>query len=115
MLVILPKQKLVSHAGNVIAHHDMTRVAASHVFKGIRHGARLLQIESKKLFEAMDGALAVFGDHRMIVNVREQELFELRVLLTPGIAKAAQAVWRAAHVFDGTNTSLLDETLGVGD
>ena len=53
MLVVLAKQKLIGHACNVVANDDMTRVGAGHVFKGLGHGARLVQIESKKLFEAV--------------------------------------------------------------
>src|SRR5262252_767447 len=115
MLVILPKQELVGHAGNIIAHDDMTRIAASHLLKGIGHRAQLLQIESKKLFEAMDGALAVFGNHRMIVNVREQELLQLVVLRAPDVAKAAQASWSEANVIDRTNAGLFDKPLGIGN
>src|SRR6516225_6967705 len=107
VLVILPKQELVGHASNIIAHDDMTRIAVSHLFEGIGHGAQLLQIESKKLFKAMDRALAVFGNHRMIVNVREQKLLQLDVLCSPGVAKAAQALWSEADVFDRTNAGLL--------
>jgi hypothetical protein len=47
MFVMLTKQKLVGHARNVIANDGMTGVGASHLFKGIGHGSRLLQIESK--------------------------------------------------------------------
>jgi len=115
MFVMLAKQKLVGHAGNVIAHDDMARVAACHLLKRFGHGARLLEIESKKLFEAMDGAVAVFGNHRMIINVREQELFQLSIVLAPGVAKAAQALWRVTNVFGGANAGLFDKALGVGN
>src|SRR6266851_4793617 len=43
------------------------------------HGARRTQVIVKEFFQSAHGTVAVFGDDRLLVHMRKEEPFELRV------------------------------------
>src|SRR5208282_1733404 len=81
MFLVLAKQKLVGHSCDVIAHDDVACFAAGGFFVRRGHGAGRIEIVDKKLFEATDGAVAVLGNGRVIVDVLEEKALQLRVAL----------------------------------
>ena len=80
VIAILLEEKLVGHAGDVVADHDVTRDTERLLFMIGRHGAALGEKEMEEPLKACDRVVAVFGDDRMCVNARDEELFEKGVL-----------------------------------
>ena len=80
MLAVLAQKKLIGHAGDVIANHNVARFGLLEFFMRGRHGAWRRKIMREEFFEATNGAVAVLGDSWMIVNVGEQEALERRVM-----------------------------------
>ena len=80
MFVMPAKKELVGHAGDVVADHDVTRDTERLLFMIGRHGAALGEKEMEEPLKACDRVVAVFGDDRMCVNARDEELFEKGVL-----------------------------------
>ena len=78
MLLVLAKQKLIGHSGDVIAHYGMPWFHAGGFLVRGRHGARRIEIVNEEFFETADGAIAVFGDGGVVVNVPEQETASAR-------------------------------------
>src|ERR1700690_234679 len=76
VFLMLAEKKLVRHARDVIAHDDVAWNAASQLFIKMGHGIELLEVEHEELLKAADGTLAILGDERVIVDVREQKTFE---------------------------------------
>ena len=98
MFLVLAKQKLVGHSGDVVAYDDVAGFCAGRFFVRGRHRARRIEIVQKKLFEAADGAVAVFGDGGMVVNMLEEKALQLRVALGKRIAETGKPAWGSANV-----------------
>ena len=75
MLLVLAKQELVGHPCNVIANDDVPGFCAGRFFMRGRHGAGRIEVVDKKLFERTDGAIPVFRDRGVIVDVLEEKTF----------------------------------------
>ena len=75
MVAVLLEQELVRHAGNVIANDDVTRNGEGKLLMIGRHGIEFAQVEMEKMLEAFDGAVAVFGNDRIAVEIIGEELF----------------------------------------
>ena len=80
MVAVLPKEKLISHAGDVIAGDDMAGNGAGEIFVVGRHGVAFAEEEMEKACEAFNGVVTIFGNDRMGVNVSDQKSFEEGVL-----------------------------------
>ena len=101
MLGVLADQELIGHTSDVVAHHDVARRRLREFFVRRRHRFGHGNVITEKLFKAADGAVAVFSDRRMIVDVSEEEAFEFGIALSRGIAESGKAFWCAAYVLDG--------------
>ena len=77
MFAVPAEEKLVGHAGDVIANGDVAWFGVGEFFVGGGHGARGGKIVCEEFFEAADGAVAILSDSGIIVNVGEKEVFEL--------------------------------------
>ncbi len=73
MFLVLPQQELVRHPRDIVAHHDMARLATRGFLVGSRHRARRAEVIAEQLFEVPHGTVTVFGDGRMIIDVFEEE------------------------------------------
>jgi len=101
MFLVLAKQKLVGHSGDVIAYDDVAGFRAGRLFMRSGHGTRRIEVIEKELLEAADGTVAVFGDGGVIVDVLEEEAFQFRVALGKRIAETSKPAWGAANVVHG--------------
>src|SRR5580658_6443955 len=104
MLVMLAKQELVGHSGDVIAHHDVASFCAGGLFVGCGHGTGRIEVVEKKLFEAADRAVAVFSDGGVIIDVLEEKALHFRVALGKGLAETGQPAWGASNVVHGSGS-----------
>lgn len=102
MLLVLAKQELIGHAGDVIANDDVTGFCVGRFFVRDGHGARSIEVKGKKLMEAAHGAVAVFGDGGMIVDVLEQEAFHFSVALRDCFVETGKPARGAANVVHGS-------------
>ena len=75
MIAVLLEQELVRHAGNVIADDDVTGNGEGKLLMIGRHGIEFAKIEVEKMLEAFDGAIAVFGNDGIVVEIIGEELF----------------------------------------
>ena len=74
MIAVLLEQELVRHAGNVIANDDVTRNGEGKLLMIGRHGIEFAKIEVEKMLQAFDGAIAVFGNDGIAVEIIGEEL-----------------------------------------
>ena len=79
MFAVLAQQELVRHSRHVIADRDVPRFHTHQLLMRCGHGARRTQVIVKEFFQSAHGAVAVFGDDRLLVHMRKEEPFELRV------------------------------------
>jgi len=98
MLLVFAKQELVGHPRDVIANDDVPGFCASRLFMRRGHGAWRIQVVQKKLFEAADRAVTVFGNRGMIVDVLEEKTLQLYVTLGEGIAETGKSTRRVANI-----------------
>lgn len=105
------EQVVVGHAGDVVADDDVARFAASGFLVRRRHGVRSVEVEEEKFLEAADGAVTVFGDGGMIVDVLEEKTLETGVLRGAGIAESGKAARGAANVVRRADAGLGDAVL----
>src|SRR3989442_14192437 len=96
--LVLPQEKLVGHARDIVAHDFMPRLSSGQLGIKRRHRRRVLQVVREKLFEAPHRAVAVFRDRGMLVNTLVQEPFQLRVARGNLLAEARQPLRRAADI-----------------
>jgi len=101
MLLVLAKQELIRHSSDVIADDDVTRFRAGRFFVRDGHGARSIEVIGKELMEGAHGAVAVFGDRRVIVDMLEQEAFHLGVALRDCLTETGKPARGAANVVHG--------------
>src|SRR4029077_6647227 len=101
MLLMLPKEKLIGHTGDVIANDHVPGFRERQLLISCRHGAWLTQVVGEKLFEATHGAVAILGNRGKIVNMGEKKTLQLGILRGASIAETRQAARRATDVFDG--------------
>src|SRR6266436_1054086 len=111
MFVMLAKKKLIGHAGNIIANDDVPRFLLRKVFIGGGHRPVAAQVVNEKLFQALHGAVAVFGDGGMIVNVREEETLELAIASSRSAAETGKRLWRPANIIHGGDARCEDALL----
>jgi len=74
MIAVLLEQELIRHACNVIANDDVTRNGQGELLVIGRHGIEFAKIEVEKVLEAFDGAIAVFSNDRIAVEIIDEEL-----------------------------------------
>jgi len=98
---MLPKKELVGHAGNVIAHNDVSCFLLGEFFVGRGHRAVTAQIVNEKLFQKVHGTVAILGDDRMAVNVLEKEKLELAISSSRRFTEACKAFGRPSYAFHG--------------
>jgi len=101
MLLVLAKQELVGHPGDVIAHDKVPGFCARRFFMRGRHGAGRIEVVDQKLFEATDRAIPVFGDGGVVVDVLEEKTLQLCVALGKSVAETRKPAWGAANVVRG--------------
>lgn len=101
MFLVLAKQELVSHSGDVIAHDEVPGFCASGFFMRGRHRAGRIEVVDKKPFEATDRAISVFGDGGVVVDVLEEKTLQLCVALGKRIAETRKPAWGEANVLRG--------------
>ncbi len=115
MLAVLPKQELIGHSGDVIANYKMTGDMLRRMFLRFGQRAAPVQIKGKQLGQAGHGASGIFGDERMVVDMREEESFQLGVLCAGGFAESRHAGGSAADVVRGLRAGLQEQSFGAGD
>src|SRR6267378_4877028 len=71
MLVMLAKQKLIGHSGDVVAHNDVPGFRSRKLFVESGHRAPCAQVVTEKSFEINHRAISVFADGGVIVNMGE--------------------------------------------
>ena len=101
MFLVLAEKELVGHTGNVIANDDVPRFHLGKLLIGSGHRAFAAKIVNEEFFQTFHGAVAVLGNGGMVVNVSEQEAFQLTIPRHRGIAEAGKAFGRAANAFHG--------------
>ena len=85
MVAVLSQEKLVGHAGDVIADDNVARNDEGLFLVIWRHGAAVSEKEMEKSLQTLNGVVAVFGDDRMRVQVSDEELFQTSILLSNGV------------------------------
>ena len=100
MFVMLAKQKLIGHSGDVVANNDVPRFRLRKLFIESRHRARQAQVVTEQLFEALHGAVAVLADGGVIVDVSEEKTLELRIARGIFCAESGQAFWNFAEILN---------------
>ena len=101
MLLMLAKEELVGHSGDVVANDDVPGFCASGFLVRRRHRVRRIDVVHKKLFETADRAVAVIGDSGMVVDMLEEKAFQLGVAFGKRIAEASKPAGGAANVVHG--------------
>lgn len=115
MLLMLAKQELIGHSSDVIANDDVAGFRLDQIFVRRGHGPRGLEIVRKKFFEAAHGAVAVFADGGVIVDMPKEEVFHFGVSLRERIAKTGEPARGAADVVDRGGPGREHAKLGVFD
>ncbi len=115
MVLMLTEQKLIGHAGNVIADDHIAGCGPREFFVENRHGSGRAKVEDEQLFQTFHGTVAVFRDGRMIVNVGEEVALESGVAGRGGIAEAGEAPWSPADILRGRSAGGEDALLGCLD
>jgi len=115
MFLILAEQELVGHPRDVIAYDKMAWNLPRGLLLRLGHRVSLFQIIGKQRGQASDGAGGVLGDEWVVINVREEESFQLGVLRARPFAESRQALWNAADLIRGARAGLLDKRFRVGD
>lgn len=92
MLVMLAKEKLVGHAGDVIADNHMPRFNLRELFVGSGHRAGRSKVVVEKLLEGAHRAVAVLGDGGVIVDVGEEKALKLGVVSSGRFTEAREAI-----------------------
>ncbi len=77
MICMLAKKELIGHAGDVITNNHITRRHLRKLLIRSRHRTWRFDVESKKFVEALDRAVAVFGDFGSLVNMGVEKALEL--------------------------------------
>jgi len=101
MLVMAAQKELIGHTGDIIADNDVARLGLRNVFVERRHRAGRAEVIHEEFLEAAHGAVAIFGNGGMIVDMSEQEALERAVASRCGIAESSQALWGPANVVHG--------------
>src|SRR6266581_2451694 len=91
MIRMLAKKELIGHAGDVITNNHITWRHLRKLFIRSRHRTWRFDVESKKFVEALDRAVAVFGDFGPLVNMGVEKTLELSVLRPAFFAEPRQA------------------------
>src|SRR5690349_21205629 len=104
MLMMLAKEKLIRHSRDVVASDDVARVCLHRFLVRSRHRARRGQIIRKKLFQTFHGAVAVFGNGRVIVDMSKQESLQRGILCGSLLAEAGKPLRELANFFRRGNT-----------
>ena len=115
MFVMAAEKELIGHAGNVIAYDDVTQLRVGELFVRGRHGARRVEVVHKEFLEAAHGAVAVFGDGGMIVDVLEEEVLEAAIMLRCVIAKASEAMRGATDIVNRDDAGILHANASIKD
>ena len=79
MIAILLQQKLVGHAGDVIANDDMTGNGEGLLFVIGRHRFRVAEVETKEARETFDGMIAIACNRRVAIEIYSQEMLQAGV------------------------------------
>jgi hypothetical protein len=82
---------------------------------GRRHRAGHAEVIHEEFLEAAHGAVAIFGDGRVIVNVCEQEALERGVASSCQVAEAGEALWGLANIVQGRSVGSKHPLLGGFD
>jgi hypothetical protein len=61
MILVLAKQELIGHPGNVVANHKVSRNLLRRVFLRFGHRSAPLQIIGKQLGQAGNGTRGILG------------------------------------------------------
>jgi len=109
------KEELIGHAGDVIADDDVARLDLRNVFIGRRHRPGRAEVIHEEFLEAAHGAVAIFGDGRVIVNVCEQEALERGVASSCQVAEAGEALGGLANIVQGRSVGDKHSLLGGFD
>src|SRR5580692_772253 len=104
VFLILAEQELIGHPGDVIADHQVAGNLSRGLFLRFGHRVALLKIVGKEFGEASDGAGGIFGDERMVVDVREEKALQLCVLGAGRFAESRQALGDTANFVRGART-----------
>ena len=115
MFVMAAKEELIRHACNVIADDDVARLGLRKVFVGRWHRAGRAEVVHEEFLEAAHGAVAIFGDGRVIVNVCEQEALESGVTSRCRMAEAGEALGGVANIVQGRSVGGKHPLLGGFD
>jgi len=115
MLLMAAKEELIGHAGDVIADDDVARLRLRQLLVGRRHRAGRAEVIHEEFLEAAHGAVAIFGDGRVIVNVCEQEALERGVTSSCQVAEAGEALWGLANIVQGRSVGSKHPLLGGFD
>lgn len=77
LIVVLPQQELIGHAGNVIANHAMKRLSFGLFLVEIGHGIGMIRIELEKLVERRHGSFSILDNRRKRIQIGEKKLLHL--------------------------------------
>src|SRR6266850_1903868 len=112
MLVMLAKQKLIGHSGDVVANNDVPRFHLRKLFVGSRHRAGSCQVISEELFEALHGAVAVFADGGVIIGVSKEKALELRIARRCRLTETGQAFGSTPNIVRAGGAGCKNPLLG---
>ncbi len=93
----------------------MARFRLRKLFIRSGHGTPLGQIVTEKLFQAFHGAVAVFRDRRMIINMSKQESLQRRVLCRNVFAEPCKPLRSPAKFLRRRNAGCLRASLRILD
>src|SRR5215469_16645662 len=98
MFAMLAQEELIGHSCNVIAYDDVSRLGLRTFFVENRHRAWFGKIEVKQLLQTLHRAVAIFRDHRMIVNVSKEESLQCRIVSRSLFAESSEPLRGATNI-----------------
>src|SRR3990170_5734483 len=99
-IAMLAQQEVIGHAGDVVAHHAMPRLARGLAGEIFRHGLRMIHVVAEQLLQRLHGTLPFLDDGRMIVQAAQQQFLERTADRSLLRAEACQPAWRGAYLLD---------------
>src|SRR5277367_3063686 len=103
MLGVLPQQEMIGHPGDVVTDNFVPGDALRGLLVRGWHRTTLPFVIAKEFLETPDAAVRIFGDRWMVVDMREEEFFQLCILRAGFVAEARESAGRSANVVHGTH------------
>src|ERR1700733_4313717 len=111
----LAEQKMVGHAGDVVANNPMAGLGLGQLGMLFWHAVRVLHEEKKKRVERSHGAVAVLCDCGIRIEPGVKKSLQFAVLASYFRREGSDAIRKAANVFDCFDAAFKHSTRGVVD